>query len=112
MADSQTFEVDVNSIIDSLVSPDELAYLQSLGEFFFCIDFVFRATHADGLQGSQGDNGCARPVLTKSRHLTALDFVVVIDFTRLTTSELTNKYVFVCLQIRISPMMTWKRWLI
>ena len=41
MAENYAFEVDVDSIIDSLVSPDELAYLQSLGELFSVIDFVF-----------------------------------------------------------------------
>ena len=59
MADSDVFEVDVDSIIDSLVSPDELAYLQSLGEFFSSIDFVFRATEGDRFQGSHGVNGRA-----------------------------------------------------
>ena len=43
MGDSQPFEVDVDTIIDSIVSPDELAYLQTLGEFFFVVDFVFEA---------------------------------------------------------------------
>ena len=43
MADSPTFEVDIDTIIGNIVSPDELAYLQSIGEWFSPLDFVFDA---------------------------------------------------------------------
>ncbi len=91
MAQEHDFTMDVDGIIDSLVSPEEIAYLQSLGEFV-CRVFFFFASLKRRLTWSIAVKEW--PVPTKSRHGSAVDFAVIIDFGAWIGSNVTNKCIF------------------